>query len=323
MAHEISIRENGFAEMAFIGNRQKIWHGLGQELNELATIEDWIREAGMDWEVFQSAVTYNAYGEDIIFPNKQALFRSDTKAPLSVVSTDFKIVQPVEVLEFFRDLVENNGMKLSTAGVLFGGRRFWALAELGKEDQIVDGDSIKGHLLLTTAVDGTLATTAKFVSERVVCNNTLTIAMNESTKNLVRVVHSAQWDATQAKIDLGLVDAAWDTFIVNMRKLAATPVKEKSVGDYFKSKFYNPKVGADEQTWGAVKKVNDLMNLYKNGNGAEFSNGTAWGVVNAVTDLYTHGNGRKQDPSRKFWQAYMDSDKIKSEVVADMLALAA
>lgn len=321
MAHEISIRENGFAEMAFMGSRQKIWHGLGSEVPATATFDEWRTLAGMDWEVFESAVSFNAYGEDFIFPDKKVLFRSDTKAPLSIVGDGFKIVQPNQILEFFRDLCENNNMELSTAGVLFGGKRFWALAKLGKDAEIVDGDVIRGYLLLTTAVDGTLATTAKFVSERVVCSNTLTIAMNEDTKNFARVVHSATWDATQVKIDLGLVDSAWDKFITNMRDLTQVAMNDYDVKDYFQAKFYNPKVPATDQTWGAVKKVNDLMSLYKTGNGSEFSYGTAWGVVNAVTDLYTHGNGRKKDPSKKFWDAYIESDKIKQDVVDDMLAL--
>lgn len=320
MAHELDMSNNR-VNFAFTGSRGAVWHGLGSNIAASSTIEEWKTAAGMDWEVFESAVSFNAYGEDIIFPAKKALFRSDTKAPLSIVSDSFKIVQPNQVLEFFRDLCENNNMQLSTAGVLFGGRRFWALAELGKDAQIVDGDSIRGYLLLTTAVDGTLATTAKFVSERVVCNNTLTIAMNEDTKNFARVVHSTTWDATQVKIDLGLIDSAWDRFITNMRELTQVAISEHDAKDYFQAKFYNPKVSASDQTWGAVKKVNDLMNIYKNGNGSEFSYGTAWGVVNAVTDLYTHGNGRKKDPSKKFWDAYIESDKIKQDVVDDMLAL--
>jgi phage/plasmid-like protein (TIGR03299 family) len=308
--------------MAFTGSRQHIWHNLGQELSELATLEEWKREAGMDWDVLESPVSFNAAGQDMIFPAKKALYRGDTKAPLSIVGTGFKVVQPTEVLEFFRDLLENNGMKLSTAGVLFGGKRFWAMAELDKDDVIVDGDRILGKLLLTTAVDGSLATTAKFVSERVVCNNTLTIAMNENTKNFVRVVHSATWDASQVKIDLGLIDTAWEKFIGDMRRLAEVSITESAAKSYFQEKFYSPKLGADEQTWGTIKKVNDLMDLLKNGNGADLSRGTAWGVVNAVTDLYTHGNGRKQDDSQRFWNAMYDSDKIKQEVVNDMLELA-
>jgi phage/plasmid-like protein (TIGR03299 family) len=325
MSHELDFTNNR-ANMAFTGSRSKIWHGLGQELEVGAGIDTWIKEAGMDWEVFESAITYQSYDiangiQAHAFPDKKALFRSDNHAPLSIVGDTYKIVQPAQVLEFFRDLVENHNMQLSTAGVLFGGKRFWAMADLDKEAQNVDGDKILGRLLLTTSVDGTLATTAQFVSERVVCNNTLRIALNENSTNLVRVTHKSDWDANQVKIDLGLIDASWDKFITDMRKLAEVKVEDSFARKYFQDKFYNPKIDATEQTWGAVKKVDDLMKLFKNGNGSELSGNTAWGVVNAVTDLYTHGTGRKQDPSKKFWNAFMDSDKIKQTVVNDMLEL--
>ena len=74
MAHELSIRENGLVEFAFTGSRNKIWHGLGQEVPDDISIDEWKIKAGLDWEVFESAITYNAYGEDLKFPSRKALF---------------------------------------------------------------------------------------------------------------------------------------------------------------------------------------------------------------------------------------------------------
>ena len=123
MAHELSSRANGFVEMAYVG--QTPWHGLGQSLTEGASIEEWKKQAGMDWSINQAKVQFqSAKGALSAFDGNQVLFRSDTKQPLSIVSDDYKIVQPGEVLEFFKDLVGNAGMVLETAGVLFGGRRF-------------------------------------------------------------------------------------------------------------------------------------------------------------------------------------------------------
>jgi phage/plasmid-like protein (TIGR03299 family) len=323
MAHEITIRADGKAEMAFTGSRDAIWHGLGQQLDENASIETWKTQAGLDWEVHESSVLFQTFKDGKIvsdvFPNKKALFRSDTKAPLSIVGSDFKIVQPGEVLEFFRDLVSLHGMKLSTAGSLFGGTRFWALAETGKSENVVSGDEVKGHLLLTTAVDGTLATTAKFVSTRVVCNNTLTVAMSEGSKNMVRKTHKTAWDPSSVKIDLGLIDASWNKFMENLRKLSSVEMTDKQVRELYQDEFFNPKLAPDEQGWGAVKRVNDLMNLYRNGTGSNMSYGTAWGALNAVTEMFTHGSG-KRDASHQFWDSYYGtSDNVKSGVMAKLL----
>lgn len=93
-----------------------------------------------------------------------------------MVSQRYKVVQPREVLEFYRDLSEVAGFELETAGVLKAGRRFWALARTGKSTALKGNDTVHGYLLLATSCDGTLATMAIPTSVRVVCNNTLAVA---------------------------------------------------------------------------------------------------------------------------------------------------
>ena len=109
------------------------WHGLGNRLSERQPIEVWQKEAGMDWLIQDSPVHFKsqnigALGEIHSFLEQKVLYRSDTKAPLSVVSQRYQVVQPREVLEFYRDLTEKSGYELETAGVLKGGRKLWALA---------------------------------------------------------------------------------------------------------------------------------------------------------------------------------------------------
>ena len=207
MAHAITQRANGFNEMAYVGN--KPWHGLGQELREGATIEEWVVAAGMDWKVQRSKVRYatgagQGAADFAEWPDFHVLMRSDTKAPLGLVSDGFKVVQPHATLEFFRDLVEVAGFKLETAGTLHGGRKFWALASIGAEDRIVGRDLVKGKLMLATACDGTMNTIAKNVAERVVCANTLAIALGERGAPEVRVSHRSTFDAAAVKAQLGV-----------------------------------------------------------------------------------------------------------------------
>jgi len=172
MAHEITIRADGYAEMAFVGETP--WHGLGQALDPNSDLATWRKAAGMDWTIESAPVEF--IGQD--FEGQNVLYRSDTKAPLSVVSNRYKAVQPAEVLEFFDNLVKENGFRLHTAGTLFGGKRMWALAETGKFGEIVKDDGVGGFLLLSTSADRSLATTARFTSVRVVCNNTLSMAVD-------------------------------------------------------------------------------------------------------------------------------------------------
>lgn len=319
MSHEITIRTDGKAEFAYAGD--KAWHGLGQELTPGASIEDWIVEAGLAWEIFESAVQYQSFEGTHQYTDKRVLFRSDTKQPLSIVGKDYKTVQPGEVLEFFRDLTSLHGMELSAAGSLFGGKRFWATAKTGNSFQAVAGDVVDGYILLVTSADGTMATQARVSSTRVVCNNTLTVSLHEKNRKVVKTSHRAQWDPASVKFDMGLVDESWDKFSASIKKLAEVEVTDKFVTDYFQMKFYTPGVLAEDQSSARVKEVSELVGLYQGGMGAGMTCGTAWGIVNAVTEKFTHGTG-KRDPSHQFMQSYFGrGDSIKNEVLADMMAL--
>ena len=188
-------------QMAYVG--QTPWHGLGNQLTQKQPIEIWQREAGMDWQIQDSPVHFKAdsigpLGTIHSFPEQKVLFRSDTKAPLSVVSNRYQIVQPREVLEFYRDLSEVSGYELETAGVLKGGRKFWALARTGQSAVLKGNDEVSGYLLLATSCDGTLATTATPTTVRVVCNNTLTIALDGATRS-IKVPHNTRFDPKAVK----------------------------------------------------------------------------------------------------------------------------
>lgn len=321
MSHEIEKNEiTGLNEIAYVGD--KPWHGLGQELQKDATIEQWIDAAQMDWDVVGAPVKYETDAGIKIYTGQQVLFRSDTQKPLSVVSDEFKVVQPREVLEFFRDLTQLHGMQLSVAGVLFNGKRFWATAESGRAAEVLPGDEVKGQLLLMTGVDGTLATSAKFVSTRVVCNNTLRLAIGESGGREVRRTHRQLFDAKDVKIDMGLLDGAWDQYIQDMKKLTTIKMSDDKAAEFFTKLVARPKVDKEDEVSRATKSaVEELMYRLRNGLGADSGRGTAWNVLNAVTEKYTHGTARR-DSDRQFVNSVYGADANMKDKALDMLLAA-
>lgn len=321
MAHNLSIRENGFVEFAFTGSRDNIWHGLGSQVLPTDSFDSWKEKAGMDWEVAESIVSFDAINkigmlEKRLIPDKKVLYRSDTLSPLSVVSADFKVVQPQEIIEFFRDLISTNDMKLSTAGTLFGGKKFWALAETGSSSKLNGQDEYIGHLLLITSVDGSMSTTASFVSTRVVCNNTLNIALNEKGNKIIKKTHKTLFDPNQVKIDMGLMQESWNTFMGNIKKLSEREMDNKEVISFFKTTLFDPKL--EEQTKATEKKVDDLLALYKFGDGANMCNGTALGCLNAITNMFTHGTGRTNE-SAQFINSYTGKSASIKQAAYDQL----
>ena len=284
--------------MAFV--RETPWHGLGNRLPDKQPLEVWLEAAGMDWEIKTTDVLFRVgTGSNFnVHPNPDAkvLYRSDTLAPLSVVSPRYKVVQPKEILEFYRDLVSIGGFELETAGVLKEGKKLWALAKTGEETVLKGGDRVKGYLLLATSCDGTLATTAQFTSVRVVCNNTLQIATDDRV-GAIKVPHSTKFDPIAVKIALGVGASAWQVFEEQAQALASRKVNRIDVTKYIIEVLGDRNAPIAEQpNEKALKTVIDLFAGKGKGSSLASSEGTAWGLVNAVTEYVDHHRrARSQD----------------------------
>lgn len=300
MAHQIAVVK-GKASIAYVGD--KPWHGLGQELTADASIETWKKEAGMDWEIKDSPIYFNDGSGSKVYTGSRVLYRGDTGEQLSIVSDEYRIVQPGQVLDFFQDLVSLQGMKLATAGVLYGGRRFWALADTGRAADVLGNDRVKGMLLLTTSCDGTMATSAMFTTVRVVCNNTLTLAMNKDSKSATRVTHRSVFDPTKVKADLGLLDTAWETFKANITAMGKVKMSDNDAYDFVKKLLVNPDREADKQPYTVERDVQAILNRAKNGMGADKTYGTLWGVLNGVTEFVDH-DSRARIPDHALWSSW-------------------
>lgn len=319
MAHALSIRDNGLVEFAYTG--EKAWHGLGQEVTADATIDQWMTAAGMDWKVKESPMMAMIDNEIITVEGKKMLYRGDSKAQLSVVGEDYKVVQPGEVLSFFDDLTKLNGMKMDTAGVLYGGRRFWALADTNQRSDIVKGDEVQSKVLLVTSVDGTMSTQARFISTRVVCANTMAVALTENSRKLVRVTHKAQFNPKDIKIEMGLVQDSWIKYRESLEALTKVRVTETGTRKFYEKLFFNPAIPHDEQPLKFRKIVDDLTFKAFYGIGSEMSAGTAWGILNGATELFTHWKDGKRDGSSQFWSSnFGEHDKFKTEIYQGLVA---
>lgn len=264
------------------------WHGLGAHLSDANNIDLWKKESGTDWEAITSPVYY-AVGEQFYFmEDKVVIYRNDTHEDLGVVGANFKIVQPGEILEFFRDLVELGHFTMETAGVLFGGRRIWALARATEEAKLDKVDVIKPYLFLATGLDGTLATHASFTTIRVVCNNTLQMALNATKDDRIRVTHRNEFNEEEVKTQLGLVDQQFTDFMDTAETLASIEVTEQDARDVY-SMLFLPENFTIEQSLDS-RVVNSVMEARLNYPGQDtFSaKGTAWGLVNGVTAYLDH-----------------------------------
>jgi len=290
MAHQIE-------QIAYVGETP--WHGLGNQLSPHQSIEVWAEQAGMDWRIESSDVSYmaqNERGQSIIMPyeEQRVLYRSDTHAPLSVVSQRYQEVQPKQILEFYRDLTEQSGFELETAGVLKGGKKFWALAKTGQTSALKGKDVSNGYILLATACDGTLATTAQFTSIRVVCNNTLAIALKgqNSSAGVVKVPHSTKFDAQKIKQQLGISVRAWEDHMYEMKQLSQRKVTQTEAAAYFDAVFNNTSLSVPEQEDGIIQFYRNVAMQVQSNNSATKADNKTEPNGRAMSKVMTMFNGQ-------------------------------
>ncbi|CAJ5232459.1 phage/plasmid-like protein [Burkholderia pseudomallei] len=308
--------------MAYVGATP--WHGLGNQLSEHQPIEVWQREAGMDWTIEQSDVLFNVLSDGLHIrshTDAKVLYRSDTLAPLAVVSNRYKRVQPSEVLHFYQDLVHAGGFELETAGVLKGGRKLFALARTGQETLLRAGDRVKAYLLLATSCDGTLCTTAQFTSVRVVCNNTLQMAVGDKT-GAVKVPHSTVFDPQAVKEALGLGLSSWDRFIGNLRQLTRRPISPQEAKQYFADVLDEAVPVGDDSV--ASKAMQQLTALYSGagmGSMLTGTRGTVWGLLNATTEYIDHHRRARSQDHRLDSAWFGQGAQLKQKALTHALAL--
>lgn len=299
MAHEIDMT-TGKAGIAYANGTAVPWHGLGQTVNPSATIEEWRAAGGLAWDAVQTPVIFNDKNDEYAFwKERQVLYRSDTGKPLSVVSKDYKTVQPADVLGFFKTLADKGGFEIETVGSLKEGRRIWALARVGENAAVMD-DKVAPYLMLATSYDGTIATVAQFTSIRVVCNNTLQSSLqNESGAGRVTIPHSAIFDASKVRQDLGIAINSWERFLADANRLAERKISDPEM-DAFLLELIEPPYGKSytvEQVRSSkgYRRIAELFKGEQIGAGQDAIDGTAWGLLNATTQYIDHEKGRLPD----------------------------
>lgn len=324
MAHELTIHGEGTAqqrvEMAYTG--EVPWHQLGQQLAADASIDEWKRAAGMEWRVQRSKIRF-LDGEGTVHTDESehVLFRSDTKAKLGIVSAGYKIVQPGEMLETFRDLSENAGLRIETAGTLFGGKRFWALAKVNDGVDVQGQDRVSPYVLLSSSCDGSSKTTARFTAIRAVCNNTVTLAF-QTSKAAFSCSHRSRFSPEAAKAVLASANAQFASYVEASRALTKLRMDKARVDAFLVQLLGDGKKEAKDVR--ETKGYKGILRLFQGsalGGTLLSAEGTAWGLVNAVTEYVDHDKSRSS-PDHTVWNSwYGPGDALKSAAMDSALAL--
>lgn len=326
MAHNLTI--NGkTVEMAYAGETP--WHGLGNALPALATVEEMQRAAGLFWTV-RKAPMFDERG--IVVPGFQAVARDDNNVVLGVVSNQYHIIQNAQAFETLDALIAEGAATVETAGSLGDGFRVWALSKVPGDFRVIGEDAVNAYFLLDWRHDGNGGLSGRLTPIRVVCQNTLSAATGGRAAFSIRHAANAKLRIEEAHRALGIVRHRMEETTEAYRALAAKPVTESVAKSYFASLFQPKAQGEEETVESFIRRMetfdgqqDELLALFESGAGAEYGRGNAWGAYNAVTEWVDHRypvlqNGKVSD-TRQESALFGTYAKVKQDALDVALAL--
>jgi phage/plasmid-like protein (TIGR03299 family) len=289
MSHEIEM-VNGVAQMAYAGELP--WHGLGQQVSDDITTDGMMEAAGLDWSVSKQPMYYmDDLGEMGEVPGKSALVRSSDNKVMDIVGQDWNPVQNAEAFEFFREFVDTGDMQMHTAGSLKDGKMVWALAKVndGFTIKTAQGeDSVESYLLFSNPHQYGKSIDVRFTPIRVVCNNTLTLSLNQNVDQYVRMGHQRPFNAEDAMATLGMAQQKLGQYKEAAEYLCQKSYTTDDMLNYFNQVFPS----ASDRDSNKSREAQEVMHTQA---GAALGEGTFWQLFNTVTYMTDHTLGRNSD----------------------------
>lgn len=295
MAHQILENDHMFS-----ANGIKPWHGLGTIVEKAPTQKDAIKLAKLDWRVEKLPIYAMINDKGIIepkvaIPDRFALMRMDTKFCTGMCMDRYEIVQNNEAFDFVDDIMktEKGAIRYETAGSLFNGKKIFLLVKM--QNSKILGDTVENYLFFTNSHDGLNAVKAGISNVRVVCDNTLQMAMQGATRS---------WSAHHTKSVKSKQEEAIRTLKLATKYIKEMPVIAEKMAmikvdtDKIVKTFFTATELEKENTQTAIMKI---ITLAKEKDDLQNFKGTAWGVYNAVADFVSHPIGKNQfrSPDRK------------------------
>lgn len=305
MSHNLNTDENGKANMAYVGETP--WHKQGTYLGEKeATSEEMIKAAGMDWKVIEKTVFTGFDSSEVEeIRGYKSLVRSDTNDILSIVKNRYTPLQNSEAFAVLDPFLSETKAVWHTAGVLGKGERIWVLAKLPGNIQVTKDDIIDKYFLLTSSHDGSSSIQLRFTPIRVVCQNTLQMALIGESSSIMKVKHTKNQEIKikEAIKVLGLVEQVSKEIEDTAKEMYEFKMSDTDIDNYLAEVLDISKECREKVQLYNDKSFTRFRNLVENGIGTDIKDvkGSLWGVYNAVTEGVDHSDRKVKDPLKYIW----------------------
>src|SRR3990167_5415713 len=296
MAHNLNMDEEGKASMMYTGETP--WHKLGTYLGENAvTAEEAIKAANMEWEVSLQNIQCDAIESTI--PGFKAVVRNDIEEVLGIRKQKYTPYQNKDAFKVLDPFIGEGQAVLHTAGVLGKGERVWILAKLPGQLEVTKNDVIDKYFLLTNSHDGSTGIKLMFTPIRVVCQNTLQMALVSGQSSIMNIKHTKNHEIKikQALKVLGLVEKIAEDFEIDAKKMYEFKMSDADIDAYL-ADIINITGEAKEKTkLYADKSYIRYRDYIEGGIGTDIQGvkGSLWGAYNAVTEAIDHPTRKVKD----------------------------
>ena len=291
--------------------RNKPWHGLGTMVPEAPTSADALRFAGLDWTVRQEPV-YNAHGG--VIPGYKSNVRDTDGSVLGIVGDRYKVVQNIDAFNFTDDLIGGD-VRYETAGSLRDGKQIWLLAKMPVRR--VASDDVEPYLCFTNSHDGSGGLKVCMTPIRVVCNNTLNLALGSAKRVWsMRHTENIRERMQEARDCLALADEYMSGLARYADRAANKTLYDRDIKAILEELFPITDKSTEREKATAEKCRNEFMVCYYAPDIKRFR-GTAWGVINAASDLATHSMPHRntKNYAENNWSRVMDGHAIIDKAV--------
>ena len=313
MAH--NIMEN---DTMFSANRVKPWHyEMCKEhvrlVQEAPNSKEALIAAGLDWEVKQSDTFME---NNVKIPDVKTNYRilpDGNISPLGVVSSRYKIVQNAEAFEFTDAIVgetENGIVTYETAGSLCNGRKIWLLAKMPMQ-KVLD-DEVEPYMFFSNSHDGTGAIKIGMTPIRIVCNNTLNMAIANAKRSWsTKHVGDMQSKLEEARMCLQMADKYMKRLDEEADRLANAKLYKEQIDEILDELFPVDNNDSERKKQNIQAEKDNFYVAYFMPDITKFRD-TAWGAVNAMSDVITHQTPKRNTASfnENRWGKIMDGHMI-------------
>ncbi len=291
--------------------REKPWHGLGTMVQEAPNSEEALRLAGLDWTVEQRPV----FADGVEIPGYKANIRDSDGSCLGIVGNRYRVVQNAEAFSFTDSLIGGD-VRYETAGSLCGGKKIWLLAKL--PDTEICGDKTEPYMVFTNSHDGTGAIRVCMTPIRVVCNNTLNLALNGAQRAWsVHHVGDISAKLSEARHCLDMANGYMTDLAEQADRLANKTITDDRLREILNDLFPANDDMSDLQKRHVQQLKDEYMVCWFAPDIAKFRN-TAWGAVNAMSDMVTHTKPHRNTASYQAnnWNRVMSGHYLIDQMAA-------